>query len=218
MAAPGGRNNAKEERYFQSNIMPLSKRGHSPSQQSTVFCTRKVEFKIVACSGFLYSPYRRRRNAARQAVAWHGCCFHNGAPEHGLFERTRYCESHGQRGMSVYDQPLPSAVADRRTPERIRRRGRRWAATRRVLRPGRPEHCGTHRLPDDGRGESDGGRFRKATGTAQWPRDRVTARGHLPPEVSGLQHFDKIVASATFRPRECLIGVASYLPRAVRRA
>ena len=37
------------------------------------------------------------------------------------------------------------------------------------------QRCRTHRLPDDGRGATDGNRFRKAAGTAQWPRGRVTA-------------------------------------------
>ena len=38
----------------------------------------------------------------------------------------------------------------------------------------------------------------------------------LPPEVSGLQHFDKIVSPATFRPTECLISPSLFPPRAVR--
>ena len=47
-----------------------------------------------------------------------------------------------------------------------------------------------------------------------WDQDHIWGR-RLPPEVSGLQHFHKIVSPATFRPTECLIGHASYLPRAV---
>ena len=40
---------------------------------------------------------------------------------------------------------------------------------------------------------------------------------HLPPEVSGLQHFHSLVSPATFPPTECLMAPASYCPRAVRR-
>ena len=35
----------------------------------------------------------------------------------------------------------------------------------------RPKHCRTHRLPDFGRGATDGNRFRKAAGTAQAERE-----------------------------------------------
>ena len=38
-----------------------------------------------------------------------------------------------------------------------------------------------------------------------WDQDHIWGR-RLPPEVSGLQHFHKIVSPATFRPTECLIG------------
>jgi hypothetical protein len=48
----------------------------------------------------------------------------------------------------------------------------------------------------------------------KWDQDHIWGR-RLPSEVSGLQHFHKIVSPATFRPTECLIGHASYLPRAV---
>jgi hypothetical protein len=39
----------------------------------------------------------------------------------------------------------------------------------------------------------------------------------MPPEVSGLQHFGKIVLTATFRPTECLIGfLCFHMPRRTR--
>src|SRR5258708_15450194 len=38
---------------------------------------------------------------------------------------------------------------------------------------------------------------------------------HLPAEVSGLQHFHKIVSSAIFRPTECLMAPSLCFPRAV---
>ncbi len=40
----------------------------------------------------------------------------------------------------------------------------------------------------------------------------------LPPEVSGLQHFYRLVSPATFPPTECLMTPVSYSPRAVLRA
>ncbi len=40
---------------------------------------------------------------------------------------------------------------------------------------------------------------------------------HLPPQVSGLQHFHRLVFTATFRPTECPIGLALFLLRAALR-
>src|SRR5258706_13799002 len=40
----------------------------------------------------------------------------------------------------------------------------------------------------------------------------------LPPEVSGLQHFYRLVSPATFPPTECLMTPVSYSPRAGLRA
>src|SRR5258707_3158707 len=85
-----------------------------------------------------------------------------------LVARAHDCAENVTSGRNiVHGQSLPGAVAYRRDPERIRRRGRLWAATRRVLRSSRPKHCRTRRLPDFGRGATDGNRFRNAAGTAQ---------------------------------------------------
>jgi len=64
------------------------------------------------------------------------------------------------------DHQFPSPLADRRTPERIRRRGRHREANRCVLRPGSVQRR-THRNHDDRRGATNGGRFRKIAGTAR---------------------------------------------------
>ena len=54
-----------------------------------------------------------------------------------------------ERRRRVHDHPLPITLADRRTPKRIRRRGRHREANRCVLRPG-SEQRGTHWHHDDG--------------------------------------------------------------------
>src|SRR6266446_6485165 len=68
------------------------------------------------------------------------------------------------------------------------------------------------------RGATDGPRIGSTEQLAKGSiRQSGDSHRRLPPVVSGLQHFHRLVSPATFPPTECLMAPVSYSPRAVRR-